>query len=269
MFRSIVVPIDYGPDGDRAAGIAGILAERARLPVELLTVSPPGTDAKQENWLLAYRQGLLGTVSSTTTVVVSDGDTADTLVRELERRPDALAVMGTKASGPISRMLLGNVTESVLSRTDLPVLAVGPHVIPTLGSNLVVAVADANAGAAVLPSAVAWARGFGFDVCFVQVVPTRSRHWWSDDDGIEVGAAAELASTARALGVEAAWDVLPGDPADAVPAFLRSMGGGVIAVASHRWADDRHLHRASTARSLVHRTPFPVLVQPVHDRALV
>ena len=73
MFRSIVVPIDYGPDGDRAAGVAGALAARGQLPVELLTVSPPGTDVKRETWLLRYRQQrLLDTTQSTTRTVVSD-----------------------------------------------------------------------------------------------------------------------------------------------------------------------------------------------------
>ena len=270
MFRSIVLPLDFGPDGDRAAPVAGALAARGELPVELLTVVPPGDDARRERWLLGYRERLLGDVPWEATVV-ADHDLVEGLVGELQRRPDALVVMGTRARGPVGQLLLGSVSEAVLGRVDLPLLLVGPHAGTAPGSNLVVAVADANAGAALLPSALEWARRFRLDLWFVQVAPKTSRHWWTvGDDGVEVGAAAELAATARALGVDAMWDVLPGDdPAHAVTDFTTSMGGGVIAVVSRSLAEPGRMHWASTARSLVHRSPHPVLVQPARDRALV
>ena len=269
MFHSIVVPLDFGPDGDRAVPMAGALAARAGLPVELLTVTPPGDDPETERWLLRCREQLLGSAHWEATVVIR-ADMQEGLIRELQGRPDALVVMGTQARGPLSRLFLGSVTEAVLGRVDLPLLLVGPRAGAVLGRNLVVAVADANAGAAVLPSALEWTRRCGFDLWFVQVAP-KSPHWWAtEDNGVELGAAAELAATARALGVNAMWDVVPGnDPAEAIADFTTSMGGGVVAVVSRRWAEPGRTHWASTARALVHRAPHPVLVQPVRNRVLV
>jgi hypothetical protein len=45
--------------------------------------------------------------------------------------------------------------------------------------------------------------------------------------------------------------------------FVADMGGGAVAVASERWAAPDRVRWASTARSLVHTSPFPVLVIPV------
>jgi nucleotide-binding universal stress UspA family protein len=234
MFHSIVVPIDLGADGEHAVPVAADLAGRASSPVDLRYVKRTGG-----------------------TTVFADRD-------------DALVVLGTRARNPLGRLLLGGATEALLARTDEPLLLVGPHVEVPLGPNLVVAVADANAGAAVLPAALEWARRFAFDLWFVEVAP-KVAHWWESTDGQgEEGAAAALAATARALGVAARWDVLPaGDPATVISDFTTSMGGGVIAVTSRRWVDDdARTHWASTARALVHRAPFPVLVQPVHERVL-
>ncbi len=234
MFTSIVVPLDSGAEGDRAGALAERLAAQAGLPLEVLAV--PGFPE---------------------------------LMEAIDQRPDSLVVLGAKARGPIGSLVLGELSEAVLGRTDHPLLLVGPHATIDLGPNLVVAVADANAGAALLPSVLHWSRQLRFEPWFVQVAPKVTRWWEPPADLVEPGAVSQLASTARALGVDAQWDVLHGDdPAEAIEAFTTSMGGGVVAVASRRWASDARVHWTSTARSLVHRSPWPVLVQPLHDHAL-
>ncbi len=267
MLDSIVVPVDFGPDGDRAARVAGKLAATAGLPVELLTVAGLDASPPVTRFELEYRERLLGQAHSSSKVIVDD-DVVGALTRAVEARPSSLVVLGTRARGPISSLLLGGVAESVLARYDHPLLLVGPHADDVVGPNLVVAVADANAGAALLPSVVSWARQLEMEPWFVQVAP-KEPHWWDRPvDLVEPGAVAQLASTARALGVEAQWDVLHGDePAVAIQDFVASMGGGVVAVASRRWASDSRVHWTSTARSLVHDGRFPVLVQPLHDHA--
>jgi nucleotide-binding universal stress UspA family protein len=269
-FRSILVPTDLGPDAERAAQVAAQLATTSGLPVELLTVLGALDDRRLLEYDLRHLQRKLGLpAATTTTTVLTDDDVVGGLVGAIEDRPDTLVVQGTRARGPVGALVLGSVTEAVLSRTDHALLLVGPHVSLPVGPNFVAAAADANAGAALLPTVVHWSRQFVVDPWFVQVIrPTP--HWWDRPlGGLETGAVEELATTARAVGVDAHWDVLPGhDAGDAITSFTASMGGGIVAVASRRWAAEGRWHRASTARDLVHRSPFSVLVQPVRDHAV-
>jgi nucleotide-binding universal stress UspA family protein len=57
------------------------------------------------------------------------------------------------------------------------------------------------------------------------------------------------------------------DTADAIVGFTSQQGGGLIVIATRRWADPARRHWASTARRLVARSPFPVLVVPLPPTA--
>ncbi len=57
--------------------------------------------------------------------VVVDGDPADAIVREAERRGTDLVVMGHRGLGGLGRLLLGSVSERVLRRAKCSVLVAG------------------------------------------------------------------------------------------------------------------------------------------------
>lgn len=57
--------------------------------------------------------------------VVVDGDPAEAIVREAERRGVDLIVMGHRGLGGLSRLLLGSVSERVLRRAKCSVLFAG------------------------------------------------------------------------------------------------------------------------------------------------
>ena len=258
MFRSILVPIDFDVDGDRAAVLAGRLAAAAHLPVELLTVIDRDTDVPTSRFELEYRERLVGTAPTTCTVVVDD-DVVGGLVTAIDARPASLVVLGTKARGPVGALLFGALSEAVLERTERPLLLVGPSAGGAIGPALAVAVTDGEAGDALLPVAVDWSRQVGVQPWFVQVDAPETPEWAAPVE--------RLAQAARDLGVDAQWDVLHGgDPARSIESFIDGLGGGVIAVASRRWSSDALVHWASTARRLVHRAPYPVLVQPLARR---
>lgn len=266
MARTILVPVDGSAEGARALAVAARLAAVADLPLEAVTVTPDG-----EATGLERRVADIVKNRCPVTQVRSD-DPVDALVRFIDARPDVIVVLGTSAKGPLSELLLGSVSEAVLSRTDHPLLLVGPHVDPAMpfGPALAVAVADDDAGALLSPAVEDWARTFGVEPWFVQVAsPLR----WSEqplvEDVAEHGLVHRLAGGVRLDGVEAQWDVLHSrSTPDALIDFAGSVGGGVVAVATPRWADPGRIRWISTARSLVHRSPYPVLVVPVHRDAL-
>lgn len=72
--------------------------------------------------------GLHDVPSTRAEVIVSEGHPAREIVRQAERLPADLLVMGTHGRGGFERLFLGSVTEKVLRSTSVPVLTVSPPV---------------------------------------------------------------------------------------------------------------------------------------------
>jgi nucleotide-binding universal stress UspA family protein len=72
VFNSIVVALDLGTAADRAAPVAGALARRGGLPIELLTVVPPTESAGLRSADLDERARALGLASHRSLVVEGD-----------------------------------------------------------------------------------------------------------------------------------------------------------------------------------------------------
>ena len=271
MFTSIVVPIDLGPEGDRALPFAGSLAVAAGIPIELVCVispaKPEGVDAHE----LQRRAEALAPARCTWMLL--NGDPAEALVSFIGRRPDALVVMATHARGVLTEQIFGSVSEAVLTHTDHPVLLVGPHATieaPPTNATLIGGV-DGPASHAVLPAMVRWARTFGGNPPWlVEVVePAKEPGESPHGDRFEFGYVKTLADVLARQGIDAQWDIAHDrHPVHALIDFAdrlneRVPGGGgdpVLAVASERWTDPVHHHWQSVARSLTHRAHHPVLV---------
>lgn len=270
MARSIVVPVAHTNEGDRALGVAVGLARSSGLPLELIHVCVPGSDVAVAEWQLRARADRASGVQVVATML-HDDDPVESLAVAFDERPDALVVLGSAARGPLSELLLGSVSEALLARTDRSMLLVGPQVRgdAPLGTAVVGAVGDLRTGELLVDPIADWVSSFGGDAWFVQVAAPSMLAAGRSLDTAETGLVHRLAARARLDGVDAQWDVLHGRSAPgALVDFATSMGGGVLAVASERWADPTHIRWTSTARSLVHRSPFPVLVVPVHTASV-
>jgi nucleotide-binding universal stress UspA family protein len=267
MLRPIVVPVDRSAEADRAARVGARLARSAGAPLELLTVAPSGADPAGVQRDLDAWAARFAPLPCVLTAVTGD-DTVGMLVEAFAERPGSLVVLGTSARGPLTELLLGSVSEAVLTRTDHPLLLVGPHVVDADIGPAFVSAVGSRGGQMLVPYVVDWIRTFGGDAWVVQVTEPKSLF---DDEGAwrdcgQNGVLLRLAAELRDQHIDAQWDVLHGRRApESLVDFTRSMGGGVIAVASERWAAPSQVHWTSTARELVHGSPFPVFVVPVHE----
>ncbi|SRR6266545_2688272 len=270
MFNSIIVPVDFEVDGDRALFVAAVLARRAALPLTFVTVSSPGIDAAADELLLDLRCARVSG-ARTDRVVLRSNNPAGTIVDFLDDRPGALVVMGTHARGPLGERLFGSVSESVLAGTICPVVMVGPHVATTPPPAMATLVAGLDGSAtseAVLPTVSEWVRTFGGNPPWlVQVVEPRDSQ--PDDRGgdlSESGYLGRLAARLRDEGTPAEFDIAHGRrPVPSLLGVARRIPGPVLAVASERWTDRDSRHSFSTARALARQSPYPVLV--VHAAA--
>lgn len=269
MARSVLIPVDDSAESDRALVVGVTLAARAGLPVELVHVHT-GLARRVDEQELVARAAAVAPLACRATVLHHE-DPVEALTAAFGDHPDDLVVLGTSARGPLGELLLGSVSEALLARVDHPLLLVGPQVVAgdPLGPSLVAAVADRRTGELLVDPVVDWASLLGADPWFVQVAEPTVGLFGRRADLAETGLVHRLAERARAGGLDAQWDVLHGRSAPAsLVDFAVSMGGGIVAVASERWVDPDHVHWASTARALVHRSPFPVLVVPVHLAAV-
>ena len=262
MIDSVLVPVDPVALDRRPVDVAASLARTGGLEVELIGVVPTGGEADARSDL-ARLAALAGAPDARVSVVASD-DVVGVLVEAIADRPEALVVLGTRARGPVGELFLGSISEDLLARTDHPVVLVGPRVtsLHRGGPAMVAAITDDDLGALLAPTVAAWARSFGTQPWFVQV----ARPDAAASRTFGAGTVHRIAQKLRDDGVDAQWDVLhERDVTDALVHFTRARGGGVIAVVSRRWVDATQIHWTSTARSLVHRSPYPVLVVPAHD----
>lgn len=272
VFTSIVVPVDLGPEGDRALPLAGSLAVAAGIPIELVCVTEPSMPEGVDAYELERRAAALAPAACTWTVI--HGDAAEALVSFIGRRPDALVVMATHARGVLAEQIFGSVSEAVMARTDHAVLFVGPHAAVAahpVNPTLVAGVDGSDASEAVLPVLASWMRTFGGNAPWLVEVlrPSSEQGDLRRGDTLESGYVKRLADQLQQHGIEAEWDVAHGrHPADALIDFAdrlndRVPSGGadpVLAVASERWTDPEHHHWLSVARTLTHRSRHPVLV---------
>src|SRR3954452_20255563 len=125
-YTSLLVPLDYGPQSDRAVQIAGRFAARAGVPIELITVTDPRLDPDDDRAELLRRAEEARPVACFGTVLRSD-DVSGALAGALHERPDALPIIGTSAPGPLLELFDPGVWETVLAATGRPALLVGPH----------------------------------------------------------------------------------------------------------------------------------------------
>lgn len=267
MFDRVTVLTDGGPNGLRALRAAGRLAAAADLPLEaVVAVDERIADVDDE----AFRIELVHQAPVPCIARVRRGhDTVDTMVEVVEHRPDALVALGTRGHSAVGEAVLGSVAETLLVRSEHPLLLVGPHSaeVDGIGGRVVAAVEDETAADALGPSLASCVAQFGLEPWFVQVVDPVA---WNHRPEIEALDSALLHRVAARFGarhhMEAAWDVLHGhDTPDTIVQFAAERGGGIVTIATRRWADPAHRHWSSVARRLVARSPFPVLVVPVHE----
>ena len=267
MFSSIVVPLDLETRSDRALPIAGALAAKSGIPIELVTVSSPQLSEASDAYELEQRGRATGAAWSTT--VLHDDDPAAALVAFLTDRPGALVVMATRARTAFGELLLGSVTEDVLRHSDHPVLLVGPHASvedPPAAPTLVAGVDGRPASMSVLGAVASWHEAFdGPRPWLVEVLPV-PKEPTDFGDVAESSDVHRLATDLKEMGVAAEWEVTRAKhPSDALIDFADQVVDAVIVVASSRWTDAQHSHLHSVARRLAHEAHHPVLVVRAND----
>jgi len=141
MFRQILVPLDGSEQAERAVPLAARLVRRTDGTVTLMRVV--GAVAARGSEAVPVRTGehaaapcdrasaaaylrQLGQhpelAGISTDVVVRDGDPAEQIVTEVERRAADLIVLSHRRHGPTAAFFAGSIADAVMRRSPVPVL---------------------------------------------------------------------------------------------------------------------------------------------------
>lgn len=189
-FSNILCPIDSSEFAARTLRYAGALARRPGAALTVLTVRPPvsaliawgppnviippdlpdwrpDTEAALERFV----QETLGRQPAR--VLVVEGAVVPEILRVASEWPAHVIVMATHGASGVDRLLLGSITEKVLRRTEVPVLAIppqAPDVPPERVARLLCAIDRSAAAASAIEYAAALAREHGARIVPVHVV---------------------------------------------------------------------------------------------------
>jgi nucleotide-binding universal stress UspA family protein len=202
-------------------------------------------------------------------------DVADTLAALAVEREGALLCMNSHGRRPVSELLLGSVAaETVRLSGELVVLSgprFDPHALQRI-ETLMVCVDGSALAEAVLPRAVALARGLGARLQLLQVVkpdagaasarPAGNGHADITETGYLQGLAGRIRET---HGIDADWEVLHGKaPAKAIVHYLAGRPNVMVAMTTHGRSGLSKLTAGSVSRAVLGRAHCPVaLMRPI------
>ncbi len=240
--------------------VAVALAKSGSLPVEVVTVLPPEHSL---TWELERRVAAYG-LQRTTVYALHDDSTGAALAEHVTCRPGALLVVAATTYGAWGEDDVDTTTEQVLGRVRQPVLVVGPHAGPSVGS-LLVAVDESGIGDAAIPVVESWVQSFpGGETRLVTVVPPCT--WPAGEEQFQSEILDRYVRQLTDRGIAVTLDVVrERDPVQALLTHAASIGDTILVVTSPRFRDALS-HWYHTTRTLVRFATGPVLVVP-QDRA--
>jgi nucleotide-binding universal stress UspA family protein len=263
MVKTLVVPLDGSERAEGALAPATWLA--TRLDADLLLVTSTfASEASEEEAILARG---LDAVSSprASTRLVRGGFAARAILEVIADSPDPMVCMSTRGRGALATMLLGSVSNAVVSQSSVPVALVGPRCQPWTGrgDGTVVCVDQADNPSSWLRAVGAVPLHLGVQIHTATVHPP-TREWKVESSP---DAAEWTAEVLRRRGLDAVdHDLVDNDVVRAILALVREVDARFLAIAAHHPSHggaDAPFGRIGT--ELVRESPCPVIVHHLGD----
>jgi nucleotide-binding universal stress UspA family protein len=257
----LTLPIDPTHAPTVAVQVAATLARQADLAVDLVAVRAAGVPATTTETYLAARAR---EASAAGAPVVSwrdlgDGEPATGILDHLRERGSSYLCMATRSRTSVGELVLGSVSESVLRRSPVPVVLVGPKVRPPAGDyrRLVVAVDGSEPSESAAHAAVALAPQLSAELSLLEV---RDEEPLPEEER-ETAAARHLLD---GLGTPPPrYEILLGrSPAREVVRYVDGLDGALIVAGTHGRTGLSRLAMGSVALDIVRHATCPVLVVP-------
>ena len=264
MFDPVIVCLDGSSLAEKMIPFARALTRAAagRL-IFLRVVQDPAEMSAEESYLKdcarRYDAELRFAVSP---------DPAAAIKTELEREPHAIAALTTHGRTAWTEAIIGSVTFRVLRQSVRPVLLFRPHdkdsEAPTKITRVIAALDGSAFSEKIIPYAARAARWLSAHLLLVQALPVRRSPLTSDiheSDILESSYLHRLSAEIEVThGIQAQWDVLHGETADALCRYLKDMPDTLLAMTTHAHPAAKRVVLGSIAASCVRHAGVPLLL---------
>lgn len=253
MYEHILVPIDGSALAERVLPYATRIAERLGLPLTLVRVAETEEEQRHAGAELDRLVATLTTVTAHARVIPAAGSVSETLLAAAGDPAETLIAITSHGRGGLGEALLGSVAHEIVLAGDRPVLVYHqdddtPPTEEMLDLRTVLLPLDGTpTSEAMMDVAAEWAKALDARLYVVQVLDDATKQPATPGDVMEnsyVRARAERLG--REYGVAADWEVLRGDPAEAIIRELAGLPGTLVAMATR----GRHGLRAALLGSV-------------------
>lgn len=279
MFKRILAALDGSQLAENVLPFVTDLATRFRSQVDLVTVTGetekgPGLDRVFEAYLGRHAEKLRENKIAVKTAILS-GNPSEKILDYAEKNKIDLIAITSIGKGGTGRWKLGSVAEKLSTTSSAPVLLVpitggtgAPH--GPFFTRILVPVDVSDLGGAALPCVFALGPKAHSSVTLLYVEPIpyaptqlARRYYEETAEYLRKNVRAYLEKTAKEMrddGIETAYDIVTGDPADQILTYAQNKGFDLIAMSTHgrtgivRWA------LGSVANKVLHNTTTPLLL---------
>ena len=265
MIDEILLCLDGSSMAEKITPIAqGIAAARAATLTVFKVIRRPGELAGEEDYLrdAARRFGAQIRFS------VSD-DPAQAIIEELDKSPGAMAAMTTHGRTALGEAILGSVAFRVLRGARRPIVLYCPLGSPAEAPKKIATIAIALDGSEfaerIIPFAAEMAKSLAAGLTLLQALPPKSPvpplPEQKKSDLLESSYLHRQASAMeKAFGLDAQWDVLHGQAADAICSYVTGMPETMLAMTTHGRGALQRAVLGSVAGECIRHAARPLLL---------
>ena len=253
---TITVPLDPARPAPPALRVARAIARQAGYGVELVAAVPTGLD---ERTVDRFLHSHTGGQPAADWADLGPGDAADAVLAHVDDSLPALICLESRARRAAAELALGSVSEAIVRRATVPVLACGPHLEPEERyTRLVVGLDGSELAERAMDEAMRFATTLGASLALLEVLPPDVT---VPSDVLETSYLARTRAHAP-VRIDDYDTVHHRRPAQALIEAACDEPGSIIVVGTHGRTGWQRLRLGSVALDVVRHAPCPVLVVP-------
>ncbi len=268
MYDRILVPVDGSAFCEEVLPHALGIVRATGAALSLLRVV-----ADEAEQALAARQvgALAAEVSGDGRAIVAAGDVADAIISEARRVPGTLVAMTSHGHSGLLEAMLGSVALRVVRHGGQPVVVHRPRGASPEGrrepvriASVVLPLDGSQVADAMAPEAAAFARWIGADLTVVTAIapePDVARDIPPGDILESSFVRARAEDFATRYGVRASWEVLHGEPSEAIARYLEGRRDVLLAMTTHGRRPLESAVLGSVTAGCLRRCGIPILTR--------
>ncbi len=266
MYTRILVPVDGSSFSEQIVAPAAELARGTGATLTLLRVVD-GADERAA--ATDYVKKLATPVGATALCLQAPGEGVAAAIRhEAKRVPATLVVMCSHGRSGAMQAIFGSVALQVLRELGEPLVVFHPHqdslpAVPTI-RQVVLPLDGSELSETIVPQAAELAKWLGAKVVVVSVLDPAARSALGAPPS-DVHESTYVRARAREIadryGVAIGWEVLHGDPKEAIPHYVRGLGDAMLAMTTHGRTGLRSVMAGSVTAQCLRDAKVPVFTR--------